>query len=528
MKRKFIVFSSVLFLLIFVLGSIAFFILMRQLLHDNSGYELMKAVELERLRLEVSVNSEIAIILKMANSPLIRRYFSNPDDPELRELAFEEIWAYSHALKEKSILWLNNYDKIFYTTEYTPYIVDPENPDNYWYNITLYETEAFNFDISHNPDLNTTKLWIKAPVFDSEKTPVGMVGTGINLSSFINAIYMNYSRPAELFFFNTAGQITGARNIDLVANKVSIYEELGDTGLEILAKMKDLKNGEIKYFHLVNEYGVVVIGAIPSLNWYITAIHRFTYREAMQTGMTVLFAIMMAVIFSIFAASNIFVAKLLEPLYLIVKEISQISSDWDLKRKNETYTKNEIDALGEFLNMTVIDQLTGISNRRFFDGSMKKIIRSLSRTGGKLSLLMIDIDFFKNYNDTYGHDMGDKCLKEVAAILSRSIIREDDFVARYGGEEFVVVLPNTKESGALLLAERVLKNIRNYSIPHTNSDAASFVTVSIGVTTGIVKYSQNASDFVKHADAGLYKSKQNGRNQYTFEIFDESKQSVSL
>jgi diguanylate cyclase (GGDEF)-like protein len=135
---------------------------------------------------------------------------------------------------------------------------------------------------------------------------------------------------------------------------------------------------------------------------------------------------------------------------------------------------------------------------------------------------MIDIDFFKNYNDTYGHDMGDTCLKNVASIISKSIIREDDFAARYGGEEFAVVLPNTKENGASVIAERILKNVHNRCIPHKNSSAADYVTVSIGGTTGTVKHSQNASHYVKFADSALYKSKQNGRNQYTFECFIEN------
>jgi diguanylate cyclase (GGDEF)-like protein len=155
------------------------------------------------------------------------------------------------------------------------------------------------------------------------------------------------------------------------------------------------------------------------------------------------------------------------------------------------------------------------------DGNLKKIIKSLSRTDGKLSLLMLDIDFFKRYNDNYGHDMGDKCLKEVASVLSQCITRKDDFVARYGGEEFVVVLPNTDKKGACMIAERLLQRVYQSGIPHDKSDAAEFVTVSIGVTTGIVKYSQNGTDYVKCADSALYKSKRGGRNRYTFEAFGE-------
>jgi len=163
------------------------------------------------------------------------------------------------------------------------------------------------------------------------------------------------------------------------------------------------------------------------------------------------------------------------------------------------------------------DALTGIHNRRFFDKNMKRTISSLSRSGSLLSLLMIDIDFFKRYNDTYGHVEGDKCLKIVAQTLSRSITRADDFVARYGGEEFVVVLPNTDEQGAQLIAEKLLENIRNCNIPHEQNDAANCLTISIGATTGKAAYTHSTDDFVKKADEMLYKSKQNGRNRYFFE-----------
>jgi len=166
--------------------------------------------------------------------------------------------------------------------------------------------------------------------------------------------------------------------------------------------------------------------------------------------------------------------------------------------------------------LTIIDQVTGIYNRRYLDGSLKKILKLHSRTGGSLSVLMIDIDYFKKYNDAYGHDAGDDCLSIVAVALSQCVIRNEDFVARYGGEEFTVVLPNTDENGARMVAEKILEKMREYNIPHKTSDIAEFVTVSIGGTTGIINHLQNGSDYIKTADKALYESKKNGRNKYTF------------
>ena len=162
------------------------------------------------------------------------------------------------------------------------------------------------------------------------------------------------------------------------------------------------------------------------------------------------------------------------------------------------------------------DGLTGIYNRRFFDENLDNLIQSLSRSGSALSLMMIDIDYFKKFNDTYGHSEGDKCLKIVADTLSKSMMRKDDYVARYGGEEFVVVLPNTDEDGARTVAEKLLLNIRNCGIPHEKSEISEYVSVSIGVTTGMADYRQIGDNYIRKADEMLYNSKNSGRNRYTF------------
>jgi len=165
------------------------------------------------------------------------------------------------------------------------------------------------------------------------------------------------------------------------------------------------------------------------------------------------------------------------------------------------------------------DALTGIYNRRYLEENMKRLISSLSRSGGMLSLMMIDVDCFKKYNDTYGHKMGDECLKTIAGALFDNIARGSDFVARYGGEEFTVVLPTTEELGARLLAEKLLECIRNLKIPHETSDVADCVTISIGVITGHVDYLQKTDDYVVRADAMLYESKRGGRNRYNMGAF---------
>jgi len=166
------------------------------------------------------------------------------------------------------------------------------------------------------------------------------------------------------------------------------------------------------------------------------------------------------------------------------------------------------------------DALTGIYNRRFMDDNFKRIINSLSRASGVLSVMMLDIDFFKKYNDTYGHSTGDECLKSVAKALNKAA-RMDDCVVRYGGEEFVILLPNTDEAGTEKMAARLLRNVRSLEIPHENSDIADYVTVSIGATTVSVKLNHPYKNYIECADKALYMSKNSGRDRYTHLKYNE-------
>jgi diguanylate cyclase (GGDEF)-like protein len=160
------------------------------------------------------------------------------------------------------------------------------------------------------------------------------------------------------------------------------------------------------------------------------------------------------------------------------------------------------------------DALTGIYNRRFMDDNLRRGIKSLSRSNGVLSVMMLDIDYFKKYNDAYGHKKGDACLITVAKTLSKTA-RMDDCVIRYGGEEFVILLPNTDETGVGITAARLLKSVRSLGIPHKDSDIADHVTISIGATTVKVKLEHQYMDYIQRADEALYMSKNTGRDKYT-------------
>jgi len=160
-----------------------------------------------------------------------------------------------------------------------------------------------------------------------------------------------------------------------------------------------------------------------------------------------------------------------------------------------------------------IDALTGIPNRRSFSRKVLEEFQRSRRKGEPLSILFCDIDNFKGYNDTYGHNAGDQCLQKIAQTIRRSLERPGDFCARYGGEEFVVVLPDTDCSGAASIAEKILRNIRALQINHRHSLPSRFITLSIGTsTTNLNISSLSHEELIKQADNALYKAKEAGKD----------------
>lgn len=163
--------------------------------------------------------------------------------------------------------------------------------------------------------------------------------------------------------------------------------------------------------------------------------------------------------------------------------------------------------------MAFLDGLLGVFNRRYFDQQLETELARSHRSGAPLSLLMLDVDFFKRYNDTYGHLAGDDCLRNVAASIRQSLRRPGDVVARYGGEEFACILPETPLEDAIAIASALEQQIRELSIPHANSGAAKVVTVSIGVCCKPQGSKGTSAELVSQADAQLYQAKHSGRAQ---------------
>ncbi|WP_159982440.1 MULTISPECIES: diguanylate cyclase [unclassified Novosphingobium] len=176
----------------------------------------------------------------------------------------------------------------------------------------------------------------------------------------------------------------------------------------------------------------------------------------------------------------------------------------------------------QLASMAVTDALTGLSNRRQLEKALHTETARLARTGDWLSVIMLDIDFFKQFNDTYGHPAGDRCISMVASALTRAVKRASDLSARYGGEEFACILPGADPHGAELVAQEIILQVQSLNIPHERSQISPFITVSIGVASARCLPGMAAEQWIGHADRQLYQSKHGGRNRITVAQFDNT------
>ncbi|MDR2181312.1 MAG: methyl-accepting chemotaxis protein, partial [Treponema sp.] len=357
-------------------GAGTFVIAMRQMVRRSAGLELSRLLETKRLALESQVNAEIAIALKMAGSPIIQRYFLDPGDPLLESFAFEEIAGYRQAFAGNTLFWVSDADKRFYSDDAYSYTIDPENPADYWYKMTLYETEVYNFNINYNVHLNKTMLWINAPVI-VDGTPIGIVGTGIDLSGFIDSVYTGFdTQTIDLYLFNEQEEITGAEDSSLIINKVHIADHIGPGGDKIAAAARALdEKASASFMHGHGEASVI---RIPLFDWYMAAIMPFTFSMYTSSSMPLIFAAVLATVFVVLLVFNLFIIKTLKPLRDTIRVLDGIAADWDLTRRLDVRGRDEFGELAEFFNMTFGKMGTLIS-------AIKHRTVSLADTGAELA-----------------------------------------------------------------------------------------------------------------------------------------------
>jgi diguanylate cyclase (GGDEF)-like protein len=226
------------------------------------------------------------------------------------------------------------------------------------------------------------------------------------------------------------------------------------------------------------------------------------------------------------AGGDDYITKPVSPIVLRAK-LNAMRRITDMRKRLLQMSEELQDANRALVKLSSLDGLTNILNRRSFDAALEVEWHRGLRSGKPLALILGDVDYFKRYNDTYGHDGGDNCLRAVAGALSKAARRASDLVARYGGEEFVVLMTDTSEQAAMQVAERVLDAVRNLQIPHRESKTADHVTMSLGVSVCVPTPAMVPQDLIRAADAALYQSKAEGRNRAMFQYMKNHDQEAA-
>jgi len=249
---------------------------------------------------------------------------------------------------------------------------------------------------------------------------------------------------------------------------------------------------------------------------FITMINDILYNnQIISTAQLIPFG----VVYFTFCQSLILSKRFFDQFHTVDQQRKMLEfHQFDLEDKVKRRTSELEKANLKLQEISMKDGLTGVANRRRFDEYLFMECRRMNRENHPISLIMCDIDYFKKYNDAYGHQMGDECLIVVAKTLENSTNRVSDLVGRYGGEEVGIVLPNTPLEGAVSLANAMREKISDRKLPHKDSDVSGFVSISLGVSCITQGENYDPKILIEKADVALYQAKRNGRNRVEVEL----------
>ena len=494
--------------------------------------------------LSAHISKEIGLMTLAAENEAVIDWLNNEFDESKKERAFEvfssivgQLFSYNLYVGLESSL--NEYRVQTEEGQGNLQPVDVlshDEPYDAWFFSSINSKREYiiNVDIDHF--MQRKRVWINKRV-EYNGVPLGVLCTGLEFSHIAGELFSQYDNN------NMRGLIVdknGTIHMDssLMEDNEFLFNEYVATINEVFtdtAKIdlikENLRSSE-EYWYEISDpvvinftsgnYRFMTIAPIKHTDWSIIILSDST--TLFDTTYFLPIMITVLVLLIAFATINSIANYriLFSPLRKMEDSLAQLNEH----AGTNVFGSERDDELGhlsntiqDLFNKANVDPLTGLYNRRFMDSSMERIMGLLSRSEGLLSTLMLDIDFFKRYNDTYGHEAGDKCLQSVAHALSYTVSRVNDIVVRYGGEEFAIILPNTDKDGAQMFAEKILQNVHDLKIPHEKNEAAEYVTISIGITTGKVDYKQDLSMYLKKADEALYTSKETGRNKYTYMDF---------
>ncbi|MBQ0003521.1 MAG: hypothetical protein KBT21_08280 [Treponema sp.] len=307
----------------------------------NVQAELEQLAGQKNLEFQANLNSQIMLALQMAKSPVIVDYFIDPEDKELERLAVKEFASYQNSFIAKTSFWCNSKDLRFYSDLKYSYTVDPKNPDDYWFNMTVNDTPVYNFNINYNKELGKTMLWLNVVVRDKNGKSVGLCGTGIPITEFVDEMYSGMPSYIDMYLYNNSLEITGAKDSSILADKILISKYFPNL-TEKNALCKALT-------HLSSSKVETVLTPIEVIGWNLLLSSKITLSSYFTSEGLLLGAIMILIALVIVGYYTfIFHKVLVTTTGHLVDTKEKAGSQVELMDQVNSTIKENVDYLGQF------------------------------------------------------------------------------------------------------------------------------------------------------------------------------------
>ena len=548
-----------LFILLFLAGSFGSYAVMRWFTRDVidrlGSWFAEKSVLYEKARALQLLVRETTLAQKMASSPVLKAWVKNESDPKSKARALASLEDYREFFRSKSYFFAIARSGNYYFDDETKsadpgrprYVLSETIPKDAWFYATLRNVPDYQLNVDTDRHLKVTKVWINAVLKDDGQA-LAVIGTGVDLSDFIASV-INTSQPGVTnVLLDRNGAIQAHRDISVIdfasiakaqrnEKQSTLFDLIDDANDQrrFQQALADLADGKADtrtlQASIQGKRHIVGIAYLPGMNWFMVSLthpesaenpNYFYALVGVRIAGLALMLIILGIIFDRLVLRRL--ARLDAAARQIsagnyVVQLSQSGSD-ELSRLGHAFQEmaNRIAAHTNNLEQQVsertqvlarqaeADFLTGLLNRRGIGERIRVEKNRLAREGGKLGMLLLDVDHFKTINDNYGHELGDRALIHAANAI-RGVMRSYDLCARWGGEEFLVLVPRIVSRDALaIVAEKLRAEIKSKPVA-----GQIFLTVSIGGY--FASPSENTDAILKAADEALYMAKQAGRDR---------------
>lgn len=325
-RAKALLFSTVFAALVVIVSVCLIVFGSRRVFNSQTDSYLLKTSDLKALRFESELGKQLVLVTQMVKSPAIIEYMENPRDASARNSAFDEFRNYKSSFWGDSVFWISDSDKVFYSDMQSVYVLDPADPQQYWYNMTLTETEVYNFNINYNPDLKNSFLWINAVVRNDRGKAVGIAGTGIPLNGLFDSLFVGLGKKDALYLYNSAGEITGSIDQNHIESKIPVT-----------ALLPELEGQELTHsepFVYSTSRGEYMLYPVETLKWMMVMFRPYTLSDVFTNSLALMVLLLVLITGISIAVYSIFIHRIIVSLSSVIKSTEESAALQD------TFTKS--------------------------------------------------------------------------------------------------------------------------------------------------------------------------------------------